>query len=99
MSSNALPFVSEANLITNSNDSRANPPYRPYARARDTSFSPGNVTVMIQLATHWPPAASESAAARIRLGNISPSSTQTAGPQDIPNAITNTLAAISAIGP
>ena len=60
------------------------------------SFSVGKLTVMIQFATHWPPAASDSAAARIRFGNISPSSTQTTGPQDMPNATTNRLAAISA---
>src|SRR6476469_8146453 len=60
------------------------------------SLSVGKLTVTIQLATHWPPAASDSAAARIRFGNISPSSTQTTGPQDMPNATTNRFAAISA---
>ena len=46
-----------------------------------------------------PAAANPSAAARMRLGNISPSSTHTTGPHDMPNAITNTLAAIRAMGP
>src|SRR6478672_4973591 len=63
------------------------------------SLSVGKLTVTIQLATHWPPAARDSAAARIRFGNISPSSTQTTGPQDMPNATTNRLAAISAMVP
>ena len=35
----------------------------------------------------------------MRFGNISPSSTQTTGPHDMPNATTNRLAAISAIEP
>src|SRR5664279_1481814 len=59
----------------------------------------GKLTVMIQLATHWPPAASDNAAPRIRFGNISPSRTQTTGPQDMPNATMNRLAAISATVP
>jgi hypothetical protein len=59
-------------------------------------LKPGKLTVISQFATHWPPAASESAAARIRLGNISPSRTHTTGPHDIPNAVTNVLAASSA---
>ena len=61
--------------------------------------SSGKVTVMAQLATHWPAAASPSAAARMRLGNISPSSTHTTGPHDMPNATTNRLAATRATGP
>ena len=61
--------------------------------------SAGKVTVIDQLATHWPAAARPSAAARMRFGNISPSSTHTTGPQDMPNATTNRLAAIRAIGP
>ena len=52
-----------------------------------------------QLAAHWPAAANPSAAARIRFGNISPSSTHTTGPQDIPKATTNRFAATSAMGP
>src|SRR6476659_8667989 len=60
------------------------------------SLSVGKLTVTIQLATHWAPAANDSAAARIRFGNISPSSTQTTGPQDMPNATTNRFAATSA---
>ena len=63
------------------------------------SFRDGKLTVITQLATHWPAAASDNAAARIRLGNISPSSTQTTGPQDIPNETTKRFAARSAIGP
>src|SRR6476469_7102938 len=35
----------------------------------------------------------------MRLGNISPSSTQTTGPHDMPNETTNRFAAISAITP
>ena len=35
----------------------------------------------------------------MRLGNISPSSTQTTGPHDMPNATTNRFAAISAMMP
>ena len=35
----------------------------------------------------------------MRFGNISPSSTHTTGPHDMPNATTNRLAATSAIGP
>src|SRR6476469_10938951 len=60
------------------------------------SLSVGKLTVTIQLATQWAPAANDSAAARIRFGNISPSSTQTTGPQDMPKATTNRLAAIRA---
>ena len=57
------------------------------------------MTVISQFAVHWPAAARPSAAARMRLGNISPSSTHTTGPQDIPNDTTNRFAAISATGP
>ena len=60
------------------------------------SLSAGKLTVTSQLATHCAPAASDSAAARIRFGNISPSSTQTTGPHDMPKATTNRLAATSA---
>src|SRR5690242_7977315 len=35
----------------------------------------------------------------MRFGNISPSSTHTTGPHDMPKAMTNTLAATSATGP
>src|SRR6476620_5398481 len=62
------------------------------------SLSVGKLTVTTQLATHCAPAASDSAMARIRFGNISPSSTQTTGPHEMPNATTNRLAAISAAG-
>src|SRR5450631_3007731 len=70
----------------------------PYASPRPASFSGGKVVETSQLATHCAPDANDSAAARILFGNDSPSSTHTTGPQDIPNAKTNTLAAISAIG-
>src|ERR1035441_7898976 len=70
----------------------------PYASPRPASLSGGKVVETTQLATHCAPAANDSAAARILFGNDSPSSTHTTGPQDIPNANTNTLAAISAIG-
>src|SRR5664279_1528901 len=59
----------------------------------------GKLTATIQLATHWPEAASDKAAPRIRFGNISPSRTQTTGPHDMPNATMNRLAAISATVP
>ena len=55
--------------------------------------------MITQLAAHCPAAARPSAAARMRLGNISPSSTHTTGPHDMPNATTNRLAATSAMGP
>src|ERR1017187_6227047 len=70
----------------------------PYASPSPASLSGGKVVETTQLATHCAPAASDSAAARILFGNDSPNSTHTTGPQDIPNANTNTLAAISAIG-
>src|SRR5450755_2261855 len=70
----------------------------PYASPRPASLSGGKLVVTTQLATHCAPAATDSAAARILLGNDSPSSTHTTGPQDIPNANTYTLAAISATG-
>ena len=62
------------------------------------SSSVGKLAMIAKLATHWAAGGqAEGAAARIRFGNISPSSTQTTGPQDMPNATTNRLAAISAI--
>src|ERR1017187_219797 len=70
----------------------------PSASPRPASFNGGKGVETTQLATHCAPAANDSAAARILFGNDSPSSTHTTGPQDIPNANTNTLAAISAIG-
>src|SRR3569832_2344236 len=51
---------------------------------------------MVKLTAHWAAATTASAAARMRLGNISPSSTHTTGPQLTPK---NTLAAMKAIGP
>ena len=44
----------------------------------------GNEVDTTKLAIHWAAAANARAAARIRLGNISPSRTHTTGPQDIP---------------
>src|SRR5450755_535253 len=70
----------------------------PYASPSPASFSGGKLVVTTQLATHCAAAANDSAAARIRFGNDSPSSTHTTGPHDIPNANTYTLAAISATG-
>src|ERR1017187_532943 len=70
----------------------------PYASPSPASLSGGKLVVITQLATHCAAAASDSAAARIWFGNDSPSNTHTTGPQDIPNANTNTLAANSAIG-
>ena len=58
----------------------------------------GKVVEMKKLATHWAAAATASAPARIRLGNISPSSTHTSGPQVAPKATTNRLADTSATG-
>ena len=52
------------------------------------SFIFGKLTVINQFATHWAMAATDSAAARILFGNDSPSSTQTTGPHDMPNAMT-----------
>src|SRR6476620_5430093 len=60
------------------------------------SLSVGKLTVTTQLATHCAPAANDNAMARIRFGNISPSSTQTTGPHDIPKATTNRVAATRA---
>src|ERR1700674_5013133 len=70
----------------------------PYASPRPASLSGGKLVEITQLAIHCAPAATDSAAARILFGNDSPSSTQTTGPHDIPNANTYTLAAISATG-
>ena len=58
----------------------------------------GKVVEMKKFATHCAAAATASAPARIRLGNISPSSTHTSGPQVAPKATTNRFAATSAIG-
>src|ERR1700679_2529300 len=54
---------------------------------------------MVQVASHCTPDANPSAADRMRLGNISPSSTHRTGPQETPNATTNRSAATSAITP
>src|SRR6478736_3601219 len=60
------------------------------------SASTGNVVEIAKFATHCAAAATASALARMRLGNISPSSTQTTGPHDAPKNTTNALAAMSA---
>src|SRR5690348_992912 len=54
--------------------------------------SGGNVVVTTKFVSHWAAAATDRAAPRMRLGNISPSSTQTTGPQVAPNETTNRLA-------
>src|SRR5512133_2544437 len=59
----------------------------------------GKLRVMAKLAIHWAAAARPRARARIRDGKISPSSTQTSGPQEAPKLITKTLAATRAAGP
>src|SRR5271165_965553 len=55
--------------------------------------------MIVQLAIHCTPDANPSAADRMRLGNISPSSTHRTGPHETAYAITNTSAATSAITP
>ena len=52
-----------------------------------------------KFAIHCAAAATPSALARIRFGNISPSSTQTSGPQVAPKQITNRFAPTSATMP
>ena len=54
---------------------------------------------MRKFAIHCAAAATPSAAARMRLGNISPSSTQTSGPHVAPKKTTNRLAATRAMTP
>src|SRR3954452_4685132 len=71
----------------------------PYASPRLASLSGGKVVVTTQFATHCAAAAIDSAAARIRFGNFSPSMTQTTGPHDIPKKNTNAFAATRATGP
>jgi hypothetical protein len=87
------------NFMMKKNDSRANQSVEPVREGEGHVLQRGKLTVMSQLATHCPPAATESAAALIRFGRVSPSSTQVTGPHDMPKAITNRLAAMSAIGP
>ena len=48
------------------------------------------------MAIHCADAATESAIARMRLGNISPSSTHTTGPHEKPKKMTKRFAAMSA---
>ena len=52
-----------------------------------------------KFAIHCAAAATPSAFPRILVGKISPSSTQTSGPQDAPKNTTNAFAATRAIGP
>src|ERR1700722_14565168 len=59
--------------------------------------SPGNVVVTMNAVTHWVPAPRARAGALIRLGNISPSSTQTTGPHDTPKAKMNKCSATRVI--
>src|SRR4051794_4317005 len=54
-------------------------------------------TVTTKLAIQFVAPATASAALRKRLGNISPSSTQTTGPHDMPNATIYRFAAISPV--
>ena len=65
----------------------------------DTAASGGNEIVTRKFAIHCAAAAMPRARARIRVGKISPSSTQTTGPQDAPKLTTKTLAATRATGP
>src|SRR5690349_12061610 len=63
------------------------------------SASAGKLVLITQLATHCAAAATARAVARMRLLNISPSSTQTTGPQLMPKATTYRLAATRATLP
>src|SRR5947209_19541371 len=71
----------------------------PYARPSPAFLSEGKLVEIAQFASHWAEAAIASAEARSRLGNLSPSITQTTGPHDIPKKNTNAFAAISATVP
>ena len=53
----------------------------------------------LDVLVHCAAAATPSARARIEFGKISPSNTQTSGPQLAPKKTTNRFAATSAIGP
>ena len=60
------------------------------------SANHGNVVETVKFAAHCAAAATASAPARMRFGNISPSSTQTSGPQVAPKNTTKAFAATSA---
>src|SRR5882757_9086077 len=71
----------------------------PYESTRLTPDSCGKLVEMIQFAIHCAAADTASAMARMRLLNISPSSTHTTGPQLIAKETTYRLAATSAMLP
>lgn len=96
MSSSSRFFVSGTQRKTNSRLISAKAAYSPYAKLRPMLDSAGKVAETAQFAAHCAAAATASAEARIRLGNISPSSTQTSGPQVVPKNITKAFAATSA---
>ena len=97
--SSDMPFVSGTLNITKKNDAAANAAYKAYVRGSEPAAMMGKLSVMAKLAIHCAAAASPSARARMRDGKISPSSTQTSGPQEAPKLITKTLAATKATGP
>src|ERR1700722_9291832 len=69
-----------------------NMPLRP-----TVDSSPGKVVVTMNAVTHCVPALNARAGALMRLGNISPSSTHTTGPQDTPKAKINRCSATRVI--
>ncbi|CAM5659038.1 hypothetical protein KAURM247S_00003 [Kitasatospora aureofaciens] len=85
-------------FATKTIDSTAKAAYTRYVAERFQREIAGT-TVITQLAIHWAEAATDSAAARTRLGNISPSMTQTTTPQDNAKHSTKALAEISATVP
>src|SRR4051812_38288983 len=99
MASSSTPLVSCTFHSTKKKESRANSVYSPYAKDSPMLASGGNVVVIRKLVTHWAAAATDSAAPRMRFGNISPSSTQTTGPQVAPNETTNRFAPTRATWP
>src|SRR6185437_4340340 len=99
MSSSSTPRVSRTNFSTNSSEIAANAAYTPYESGRLNCAITGKLLVIAKFASHWAAAATASAIARMRLGNISPSNTHTTGPQLTPKKITQRLAATSATGP
>jgi hypothetical protein len=94
--SSDLPLVSRTNRQTNTNETTAKNAYIPYARPRPCAASGGNVVDTRKLASHCAAAATDSAMARMRFGNISPRSTQTTGPHEKPKKTTKPFAATSA---
>src|SRR5674476_1231987 len=71
----------------------------PYVSPRPMALSFGNDTETAKLASHCAAAASARALALMRLLNISPSITQTTGPQLTPKKTTYRLAATNATMP